>query len=75
MNTTLITCPKCHEEIGHAFDVEGMAMLKVGKLLLVDSTALCFVCGTAFHWKISEKALLHFVSRSIGSIAASPPSL
>lgn len=72
MSSMLIACPNCHEEIGHAFNIDGMVMLKVGKLLIVDSTAFCFVCGATFHWKVSEKDLLTFVSRTIGQKAVMP---
>lgn len=66
MSTTLVACPDCHEEIGYAFDIDGMAMLKVGKLLIIDSTAFCFVCGAVVHWKVSEKDMLRFISKSVG---------
>jgi hypothetical protein len=71
----LITCPKCHEEIGRAFDIDGMVMLKVGKLLIVESTAFCFNCGSTIYWRVSQKELLQFVSRTIGEKAAMPSLL
>lgn len=59
-----ICCSQCRHEIGQVVEVApGVERLLIGNLLVNVARGVCCVCGTEFHWSISERMLAELIDQ------------
>jgi len=62
-NGTVVTCPKCGNEIGREFIVDDVVFLEVGGVLVRRLEASCKQCGGDIFWVVSDVRLQRLIKR------------
>jgi len=64
MSDTRVICPECHIEIGQIVEINGLAYLRAGGLLIKSMSAICIQCGSVVYWSVSDKAIEDMLKKS-----------
>lgn len=59
----IVTCPKCGNEIGREYYIDGVAFLECGGIIIRRTDANCKQCGQDFHWVITDIKLQRLIKR------------
>lgn len=58
-----VVCPKCGNEIGREYYIDGVAFLECGGMIIRRADANCKQCGEDFHWVVPDIKLQRLIKR------------
>jgi hypothetical protein len=59
----LVTCPKCNNEIGREYEVEGVLFLDCGGVIINHLSGNCKQCGADIYWTVPNVKLERLIKK------------
>ena len=63
----VITCSKCHSELGLLITINGIEFLQIGGVLLRQAHGVCAQCGREIHWSVPDRKFELLMQRTMDS--------
>lgn len=59
----IVTCPKCGQEFGREFAIDGVVFLECGNVIVHRMDAHCKQCGEPLYWVVPDIKLRRLIKR------------
>ncbi|MEA4811173.1 MAG: DUF2321 domain-containing protein [Anaerolineaceae bacterium] len=63
LNGDVVQCPKCHNQIGREYYIDGVAFLDCGGVIIRKMDASCKQCGRDVFWVTPDIKLQRLIKR------------